>query len=395
MVDDTCAAWRAVPHEQAVLGHWRCGLANALDGSEDSWITREAATFWFDAEHPMPELRQAAIEEVDRLIDNGLTWDRVRELIHAPQDPGRVEEEGAELEGPRDPSDPLWDDDWENGMIEDDKQAHQDDAQWAMALSAPSVQAVFDAPVLGAAGDDANEVVEADAARERMKSLQRCRRLAIGAGMMKMSFWVDKELRLIQKGISAKDKATHRSNAHLRLFVGRFARERAAVLAEAREKDRERRQNEAKERLLRAEAKAVEDKRKRKDAALKEKLDALPKHFTSATTGQGQTLGGKGKYLQARIDCLDRLRLRSPPLPDLWSVRWPDLRRDYAIYIGRKFGNSTGLQFITRINDVIKSLGSHFTNAAPGEKGGDKDAFFQFVLTMWKETPRAATSVEI
>ena len=155
------------------------------------------------------------------------------------------------------------------------------------------------------------------------------------------------------------------------------------------------RQNEAKGRLLRAEAKAVEDKRKRKDAALKEKLDALPKHFTSATTGQGQTLGGKGKYLQARIDCLDRLRLRSPPLTDLWSVRWPDLRRDYAIYIGRKFGNSTGVQFITRINDVIKSLGSHLTNAAPGKKGGDKDAFFQFVLTMWKETPRAATSVEI
>ena len=158
-------------HEQAVLGHWRVGLANALDGSEDSLITREAATFWFDAEHPMPELRQAAIEEVDRLIDNGLTWDRVRELLHAPQDPGRVEEEGAELQGPRDPSEPVWDDDWENGMIEDDKQAHQDDAQWAMALSAPSVQAVLDAPILGAAGDDANEVAEADAARERMKSL--------------------------------------------------------------------------------------------------------------------------------------------------------------------------------------------------------------------------------
>ena len=90
-------------------------------------------------------------------------------------------------------------------------------------------------------------------------------------------------------------------------------------------------------------------------------------------------------YLQARIDCLDRLRLRSPPLPDLWSVRWPDLRHDYAIHIGRKFGKSTGVEFITRINNVLKSLGSHLTNAAPGVHGGNKDAFFQFVLTTYME----------
>ncbi|MCP3884750.1 MAG: hypothetical protein GY700_04595, partial [Propionibacteriaceae bacterium] len=185
-MDDTCAAWRTVPHEHAVTGHWRVGLANALDGSEDSWITREAANFWFDAEHPMPELRQKAIDEVDTLIDNGLTWDRVREVIQTPRDPGILEHEGAELDGPRDPSDPLWDDDWGKSHVEDDRHSHEDDAQWAMVLSAPGVQSALDAPIVGAEGDDVNEVAEAEHARQRMKLLQRCRRLARNAGMMKM-----------------------------------------------------------------------------------------------------------------------------------------------------------------------------------------------------------------
>ena len=343
----------------------------------------------------MSELRRAAIEEVDSLIDKGLTWDRVRELIQNPRDPGIVENEGAELEGVRDPSDPLWDDDVEKGMMEDERQAHEDDAQWAMALSAPGVQTVLDALILGAAGDDPNEVAEADHARERMKMLQRCRRLALNAGLLKMSFWVDKELRLIQKGISVKDKATHRVNAHLRVFVGKLARARSAALKVKRDKDRERRENVAKLRVLRARAKAVKDERRRKARELKAKLDAIPKEFNVTTTGQNQNQGGKGKYLQARIDCLERLRLRSPPLPDLWSVRWPDLRRDYAIFVGRKFGKSTGVEFITRINNVSTGLGSHLTNAPKGMVGGNKDAFFEFVRTMWKQTPRAVSSVEL
>ncbi len=90
VADDACATLRSVSHEQAVLGNLRVAVANVMDGSEDNLITRYAASCWFDAEHKMPQLRQAAIEEVDRLIDEGRTWDRARELIRGPPDPGRA-----------------------------------------------------------------------------------------------------------------------------------------------------------------------------------------------------------------------------------------------------------------------------------------------------------------
>ncbi len=210
-----------------------------------------------------------------------------------------------------------------------------------------------------------------------------------------MSFFADKELRLIQICISAKDNATRRATAHLRCFVLKFARARSATLAEARANYRERRQSQAKERLLRAvEAKASEDGRKCNALELHAKFDALPNTFTSATTYQNQEEGGNYTCLKARIDFLERLRLRSPPLPDIVAVRLPDLSRDYAAFILRSFGKHTGVKFISRINDVLKRLDSHFTNAPKGIVGCNPDAFLRFVEIMWKQAPRVATVIE-
>ena len=52
VVDDLCAAWRAVDHFRGVRGHRSVGISVALDGSEDHLITRDAGDLWLAAEMP-------------------------------------------------------------------------------------------------------------------------------------------------------------------------------------------------------------------------------------------------------------------------------------------------------------------------------------------------------
>ena len=53
----------SVDHEVALLGHWRVGSANPLDGSEEGWIAREA--LMLSQACDMPAARSQAILEVD------------------------------------------------------------------------------------------------------------------------------------------------------------------------------------------------------------------------------------------------------------------------------------------------------------------------------------------
>ena len=47
MTRDMCHIWETHGiHEQAVHGHWRNGMANKLDGSEDRFIDRDARILW-------------------------------------------------------------------------------------------------------------------------------------------------------------------------------------------------------------------------------------------------------------------------------------------------------------------------------------------------------------
>lgn len=69
VLDDLCGAWRSCDHQQGLRGHKKVGLNNALDGSEDGLITREARVFWLEAD--MSNARTAALAEVDALVDSG------------------------------------------------------------------------------------------------------------------------------------------------------------------------------------------------------------------------------------------------------------------------------------------------------------------------------------
>ena len=83
IIRDLAQIWRTPEiHEQAVRGHWSNGLANALDGSEDKLISREARSFWDELK--MEDERERIIRDVvDEFRAGRLPWsyEVVRGLI--------------------------------------------------------------------------------------------------------------------------------------------------------------------------------------------------------------------------------------------------------------------------------------------------------------------------
>ena len=83
MTRDMCYIWKTQGiHEQAVEGHWRNGMANKLDGSEDRFIDRGARIFW--DENNMKEVRAKVVRDTVHEFEAGrLPWcyKTVRSLI--------------------------------------------------------------------------------------------------------------------------------------------------------------------------------------------------------------------------------------------------------------------------------------------------------------------------
>ena len=70
-----CVAWlcllwfRTDLHTDAAKGFWKVGLANALDGTEDHRLCREAKVFW--EELAMPQRRAEASMDVEEEVRAG------------------------------------------------------------------------------------------------------------------------------------------------------------------------------------------------------------------------------------------------------------------------------------------------------------------------------------
>ena len=85
-------------------------------------------------------------------------------------------------------------------------------------------------------------------------------------------------------------------------------------------------------------------------------------------------------------EALDRMKMRSPPLPDHLEAVWPRFREDYPRRAREKWGVKLGKVLLTNLELVLDALGSHAIEN-PGLKskkprkasGGDPTAFAKFV----------------
>ena len=383
VLNDVAQTWRQLDHLRGVEGHKRVGLANALDGTDDEELTREALEFWECAN--MPAERKKAIAEVDALFAAGeLSWASCRSLIKHPVDPGIVEE-GGELEPLAPPGEKPYAHDGEKPLLDQDEfdVLHLDvpdkDEEKALVVAAP--------------GDDPAEVAEAELAARRLQRLRRIGEVAVKAKMPLVNWHVEREQARILKanrgGVQRKKQNAVLSR-HLRLEQELEAEK----LANERKKAREHRQmltklkdSRRKKALLK---KQKEKEKKDKEAAIKK----LPADFTPADCGEGKEGGGGKKERLARKDCLERLHLRAPPLSLEWEVKWPKIRDAWAKRVGQGAATSarqkyTPVAFLREVKEVITSLGRHLIDADPKAKEGDPVSFLNYVKRIEKRLPRA------
>ena len=118
-----------------------------------------------------------------------------------------------------------------------------------------------------------------------------------------------------------------------------------------------------------------------------------------------------GKALRHRIDTLERLKLRAPPLPLSFGgpAEWERFRNSWAKVAGEKYGKQTGLNFVKGINDCLEQLMCYYAGPSDFNKGkvhrdaadlacgvereGDKLAFETYVKKCKDLLPKSTLSV--
>lgn len=382
VVEDVVATWRSLDHGQVAAGHRRTALSIALDGSEDSAVSREALECWQALN--MPAVRRDLIAEVEEKVASGLwTFANWRAVVQHPVNPGVLADEGMEFEG--DVEGKCWEGE------EDEKQLAADDAE-VLGSDAAAVEGPI-VPQLP--GDSIVAVAEADASAKRLLLLKRLRSDARAAAVPGAFFCIDKEVSQLERGRKAKSPLEKEAHSILRRHV-------EAKVAVERENAKRRRETTRKADLnvKRIKARIARTKQIKKNllakkVAFKKKVDALPKVVSAADCAQP---GHKG--FKARVDCLERLKLRCPPLPFAARVRWADVRDAYSRRMAKMYKEkSVGPAFIDKINHVLKKLGEHYQGISKFNKvkgcGGNPEAFAAFFAAMDAYVPKAASTIEM
>ena len=378
VVNDAASTWQQVDHGTAVTGHWRTGLSNKLDGSEDHMITREARLMWQEGD--MKNVRLRAMQEVDERVAAGeiKEFSDWQKLIVHPGDPGVQADEGAELCGEACADDMPW------ATEADEKVLAEDDAAVLDMREQEPAPVVVEAK----AGDAPEDVEEASHAARRLELLKRLRAETLRAKVPAAFFNVDREVGQLERGLRADTGKKRKVNHVLRRAVEEAADKQAAArrasMAKARKTAELQRQLRAKA------AKQAKAKREAQEAkkALQQKLDALPQTWSAKDCGDPK------KSYKCRRDCLERLKLRSPALTFEEDAHWPKTRDAYAKNYPKGKKGPAGVLFINEINDVLKALGVHYNGKTKfNAKGGDEgsvNAFAKYFRSMAKKIPQAS-----
>ena len=125
----------------------------------------------------------------------------------------------------------------------------------------------------------------------------------------------------------------------------------------------------------------VEKAKKRKKQLLKYKKEADAKALLKHPIRRSSDLRGTkktwkaGAALHCRIDCLERLYTRSPPLPLSFGNRddWLRFRNSWAKIAAERYKEKTGLTFMHGINECLEQLGGYYAGKTDFNKGSYRD----------------------
>ena len=398
IIDDVCAVWRGLDHSQGVRGHKRTGLSVSLDGSEDHLLIRDARLFWDELQ--FGAVRDEAVARVRHAVDRGeLSWcqediDKLREPF--PDNDAGMHVEGQELQCVMEDDERQYTDSEHEGAVSSDDDLASDCEPQGFGHASGALVPV-DLPVLPS--DAPEEVEEATRIAERIQTLERVDAFCRGKGLLQVQFEVQRKMREVTKLKGTKTEEG-RPSALLRRFVRLRREKEEESLRALREANQARNQERRRLKDLERKQKKAEEAKKAWAKAKQAALAKLPKEFTMAMLGHGHKEGGTRVHCVNREVLLERLRLRSPPLPLELQASWNEFKRAYVRYTRAAWKETAGLQLFEKVRDVMKKLGDHLLreDGSPpsiAEPVGNADAFAAFVRKSRKRLPEAADTLRL
>ena len=375
---------------KAVKGHKYTGLSIKLDGTEDAWVTREAGMFWEKLQ--MSAYRDELVADIKARVASGelsWNWQSIHDLIQDPSEEdggmGVVEAEGAELEGELAPGEALWE---ESGAKEAQQEQQLADLQEAVADGFGSAASALE--IVAQPGDSAVDVQEARDYVRETNLLDTVHKYASELGMRAVIWHAERRRHELEK---KKKRGTPDAcrNPVLDREVARAYQAEREVLRQKRQEAIVRRQ---KLQLAKLAAKAAHrdalqalgQRRAAKekiaaDAAAREReLLKVAREIGAGDCGHGAANPSNPKFLKARVDALEMLRLRAPPLPEDLERAWPRFQAWYAKVVVNtekkrpELNPATGaLTFVRRLDSLQKALD---TQPAAFEQWVRKEAGF-------------------
>jgi hypothetical protein len=381
-------------HIEGAKGYKRTGALNALDGSEDGLICREAKVFWDRLD--MPAKRARVICDVDTEFHAGrLKWNAASigelivpfpktgfmDTIHEFQDDDALADHG----GAAHDSDCEDDDKHEHGSEDgveieaDGEHGHgSDDGVDCECEDAPVLSSLGEGPSIGALTREQAEV--AGQFEKKLQTYEHARQLMDHIGDRSAAMSIARTIHKLNREAS-----------------GRLQRDPAIALAlndklmnESREAAIERIEYNRKQAAVADVKKIALDARdlKRKHAALQDKIKEAHsqqdcansvKSFSPEMLGNGLSNGGQVQHRNRRHEVLDRLLARGKDLASQQLNDWQWFKKEWDAAMAATHGKEWGSKFAGMAQHILQQLES-----------GNSSAVAEF---MYNETIRVLNTV--
>ena len=389
-------------HVDAAKGYWRTGTLNALDGSEDNLICREAKVYWDRLDMPAKRLR--VIEEIDEEIEKGrLRWTFLnirRRIVPYPKtghmdeikefqddDFPQLQEGQAEVAGAED-----GESDQSNDDAMSDVSSYDDEAWNDVSAEAPATACGGGGPASCARGSGPLDVAVgtggltyeqgrvAGDLEQRLATYDQARKLMEGIGdrstAMSIARVIHSETRKATGRLQSDPDIAHALTEHLNKEFQEDAKHRIQY-ARAREVETQLQQSKQEAEILKKQNAAAKAKVKEAESLID--CGTAIKRYSPAMLGQGFANGGPAKCANARSAVLDRLLARGSELNAQEKNDWHWFKKEWDSKMAADHNKEWGLMFAGIAQNLLEEL-----------EHGESSVVADF---MYKETARVLSDV--
>ena len=316
-------------HLRATRGFLKVGLANALDGSQDAEICREAGQFWH--QESMRQRRGEVVHDVNVEVDAGrLAW-RYADVysvinpfpLHGKKYDTEPLDNGSDSDGDPGP-DGKGDSDEESRMSVEEEVASPIQVADTCGGGGETEQTIVSAELRSSPSEIESMLQDSRATLQSMQvvlqQVQAIGNLSLEAQVHKAIHMADKKVRILAR----EDPDVSQAFFDDQDADQRKMRREMASIRQAFAEDKQRRL--AIKDLLAQQEKAREKKLELMRASTLVECEKALKSWDLDDLGQGHASGGTRQHAKSRVEILERLRRRSKPLP-------PDLANDWHWFL--------------------------------------------------------------